>query len=134
MPRAKKSTETKERPFSERQANPEWGGFLNLRISEEEKTAFERWFAGDGCPMWEMYEQAMIDGLKFSHAWDEDNQCYIASFTGTLIPGQQTRYATSARAGTYVESIALLCYKHFVLADGDWSNYLPKTGKFMSWG
>jgi hypothetical protein len=139
MPRAKKSpsynsSASDERPYSQRQTDPLWGGFLNLRLTEIEVTAFKEWYGSQGANLWVLFDDILTTSLKFSVGWDDANQCYIASFTGKLIPGQETRYATSARALTWEEATALLVYKHDVLADRNWANYMPKTGTLMQFG
>lgn len=139
MPRAKKPTQASglpddKRPFSERNIDPLWGGFLNLRLSAEETEMFKTWYPEQGVNLWSVFQDILATGLKFSIAWDAENQCHISTFTGKLIPGQETKYATSARAITWDESLALLIFKHDVLADRNWANFMPKHGTLNQFG
>lgn len=136
MPRAKKSPETGKpnKTTTERQIDPEWGGFLNLKLDEADKERFGTWYAAAETTVGSLLDDAMIDGLKVSIAYDTENECYIATFTGKLIPAHDTRYAASARAGTYWEAVALMCYKHFVVCEGNWFDFLPHNGKLARWG
>lgn len=139
MPRAKKPTSSGSfkddpRPFTERNNDPLWGGFLNLRLTEAEVSMFKDWYGTQGANLWVLFEDILNTSLKFSITWDVENQCYIASFTGRLIPGQETRYATSARALSWEEATALLIFKHDVLADRNWANFMPKSGTLNQFG
>lgn len=139
MPRAKSKNglgfgKEDNRTGTERQIDPLWGGFLNLRLSEQEIAMFRDWHATQGANLWVLFEDILSAGLKFSIAWDGENQCYISSFTGLLIPAMPSRFATSARALTWEESIALLLFKHDVLADRNWANFMPKTGTLNQFG
>lgn len=139
MPRAKKATSNgtgreDNRTASQRQIDPQWGGFLNLRLSDQEVEMFYGWHGEQGANLWVLFEDILGTSLKFSIGWDEENQCFISTFTGRLIPGQETRYATSARAVKWEESLALLIFKHDVLADRNWANYMPKSGTLNQFG
>ena len=139
MPRAVKpksngSFGDDNRTTSQRQVDPQWGGFLNLRLTEEEVASFKDWSSDPATQIWVIFVDVLNGDLKYSIAWDKENQCYIASLTGRLIPGQETRYATSARAMTWEEATALLLYKHTVLADGNWANFMPRTGTLNQFG
>lgn len=136
MPRAKKdvSSPKPEKTTSQRQIEPEWGGFLNLKLDDADKERFGVWFEASEKTISSLLDDAMIDGLKVSIGYDAENECYIATFTGKLIPAHDTRYAASARAGTYWEALALMCYKHFVLAEGNWFDFTPHNNRLNRWG
>lgn len=136
MPRAKKDATPKAPPKTGNSitSEPEWGGFLNLRLAEEDKVRFDAWYEGASQTIGTLLDDAMIDGLKVSMSWDVENECYIVTFTGSLIPAHNTRYASSSRAATYNEALALMCWKHFVLAEGNWFDFLPHSGKLNRWG
>lgn len=135
MPRAKKVDKpTSERPTSTKQIEPEWGGFLNLKLDDADRERFDAWLEEHGGRVGAFLDDALIAGLKFSLSNDAENECYIATLTGLLIPSHNTRYAASARAGTVSEATALICYKHFVLAEGNWFDFLPHNGKLQRWG
>lgn len=136
MPRAKKdqTTPKQEKTTSQRQIEPEWGGFLNMKLDDADKERFDGWLVENASRVGSALEDALNEGIKFSLSYDAENECYIATFTGKLIPAHDTRYAASARAGTVNEGIALIVYKHFVLAEGNWFDFLPHNGKLARWG
>ena len=136
MPRAKKDATkaTSEKAKNSITSEPEWGGFLNLKLDDGDKERFVEWQQQSGADVWKLLDDAMIDGVKFSLSYDAENECYIATFTGRLIPAHNTRYAASARAATWEEASALLCYKHFVLCEGNWFDFLPHSGRLNRWG
>jgi len=129
-PNATKPTTTKAAPKPEL----DWGGFLNLRLDDEHKAAFDTWHEAARETIGVLLDDAMIDGLKVSIAYSPENEAYVVTFTGQLIPSHQTRYAASAWAATWQEATALMCWKHFVLVEGNWFDFLPHNGKLKRWG
>jgi len=115
-------------------ADSAWGGFINLRLNEEHKTQFDRWYGDDAPLVWQLLDDAIGGGMKFSLAYDAENQAYIATFTGKLYPDATSRCATSSRAPVLDEAIALLVWKFFVLAQCDMGDYLVKTSSLHRWG
>jgi len=136
MPRAKKDPNNPKPTSKPEPKAPEmdWGGFLNLRLTEEHKADFDAWHEASRETIGVLLDDAMIDGLKVSIAYSPENEAYCATFTGQLIPAHNTRYAASSWAGTWQEAVALMCWKHFVLAQGSWFDFLPHSGKLKRWG
>lgn len=139
MPRAKtpgrKSTPSNRpvpRYFAENDAP--WGGFLNARLDDDLKARFAAWFDDNGGKVWQLLDDAVSEGLKYSLAYDGENEAYIATLTGRLCLSLEQRWAASARAGTWEEATALVLWKHFVLAEGNWDMFRPSKGDFMKWG
>jgi len=110
-------------------ANAPWGGYVNLRITEEERGDFDEWCVAERDSFQGSLDLALVDGLKLGVSYDAENSAYIATFTGAGCHGDKSRYVLSARGATFSEAVALLVYKHQVLMDGDWSSYSPATGK-----
>lgn len=111
-----------------------WGGFLNARMDDEKKARFVEWQTANATRVWPALDDALSEGLKFSLAYDAENEAYIATFTGRLCLSLEQRWAASSRAGTWEEATALLVFKHFVLAEGNWDNFRPSKGDFLKWG
>lgn len=111
-----------------------WGGFLNLRLTDTEKSAFYQHC--DNSPNWHWVEldEILSEGAKLSVAYDRVNESYVASLTGRLAQCCPERMCATARAGTLDEAVALIVYKHVILADGDWSAYRPRTQTLYQWG
>lgn len=112
----------------------DWGGFINLRLDDDEKTAFHHWRETEGSSTWELLQTVLDDGVKVSITQDAENQCHVVTLTGALVSTDKDHnYAVSSRAETWEEAVALMMYKHFALAQGDYANYKPRTSR-MSWG
>jgi len=111
-----------------------WGGFINLRLDDEQKQAFYTWFEGNTQTISQLLDDAIGEGVRHGLAYDGKNQCYICTFTGALVIGSTERYVSTSRAGTMLEAIGLAVWKHFVLCDGDYGNYKPGNGSFQNWG
>lgn len=107
----------------------DWGGFVNIPVSEQDKEKFNAWFTENEAVLVDALSDLIFAGLKFSCVFDADNDCFIATLTGKGSPGLPLRMAMSARAGDYVTGVGLLLYKHFILADSDWGQFTPKGEK-----
>lgn len=137
MPRkAKNSPATPERKPGRFELDPkaDWGGFINIKVTDEEKDTFETWWGVHRTDIWSSLEDLLGEGMKVALAYDALNECWTCSLTGKGWAASQLRWCMSSRAGTLDESIALALWKHFVLADGDWGDFLPKTGRKQQWG
>jgi len=140
MPRAKKSTETakNDRPVLRyarvSHRDGEWGGFCNVRMSEEDKRDFATWWTDEEDMIDAYLGQVLIEGMKYSLAYDHQNGCFIATFTGTAYGTTNFVCSLSARAGSQQEATALLLYKHGVRAKGDWQPFMDAGKGGYSWG
>ena len=113
----------------------EWGGFINIRLSETQKEEFFSWYEGNPVGVGAMLDDLLGSGAKVTLAFDAHNGCFIASVTGALLadsPG--VRFVSTSRASTMTEVTALTVWKHFLLVRGDYGNYRPRDNNFMSWG
>lgn len=111
-----------------------WGGFINVRLDDEQKSSFHAWYEDNSSTVSGYVDDVLSEGMKVSLAYDRENQCYIATFTGALVGGSNERYVATSRAGTLNECLGLAVWKHFYLADGDYGAFKPKTSTMMSWG
>lgn len=139
MPRKKKTDATETSPKVEQgiywtDNEAVWGGFINIRLDDEQKSSFHAWFEDNASAVARDVDDILAEGMKVSLAYDRENQCYIASFTGALVGGSNERYVATSRAGTLNECLGLAVWKHHALANGDYGNFKPKTGTMMSWG
>lgn len=112
-----------------------WGGFINIRLDDEQKDAFFAWYRSGGVDVEAAYDEMLGMGIKVTSAYDWENQCYIVSCTGGLVGANRDhRYTSTSRASTLHEALGLTVWKHYVLCEGDYGNYSPKTHTFMKWG
>jgi hypothetical protein len=111
-----------------------WGGFLNVRLTDEQKEAFYRFAEENRGFAWQVLDNVLSMGAKLGVSYDRENQAYVVTLTGALVAGSNERYCTTSRAGTFDEALAVAMYKHDVLAAGDYSDFMPRTGTFKQWG
>lgn len=112
----------------------DWGGFINVRVTDEQKAEFEGWWLQHRTECWGALDDLMGEGMKVSLAYDAENQCYSCSFTGRGWESSTKRWCMSSKAGTLDEVIALALFKHFELAGGNWGDYRPDGTKKDNWG
>lgn len=111
-----------------------WGGFINIRLDDEQKSSFHAWFEDNSPTVAGYVDDVLAEGMKVGISYDRENQCYIATFTGALVGNSNERYVATSRAGTLNECLGLAVWKHFIVANGDYGNFKPKTSTMMSWG
>lgn len=110
-----------------------WGGFINIRLDDEQKALFFEWLEGNAQFVSGYIEDLLGEEAKVTIVYDLANQCYVVTVAGTLVGGSTERYVSASRAGTLPEAFALTAWKHFVLAEGDYGNYRT-NGSMLSWG
>lgn len=106
-----------------------WGGFVNIPVSDADKEKFGFWFTEAEPVMIDTLSELMWSGLKLSVVFDGENDCFIATLTGKPHPDVDFRCAMSARHSSLPLALGLLLYKHFILADQDWSQFTQKGEK-----
>lgn len=112
-----------------------WGGFINIRLDDEQKADFFGWLEANSAHYPAAFDDMLGDGCKVSFAFDAHHDCYVCSVMGALVGSAPAdRFASTSRAGTLSEVIALSVWKHYELCRGDYGNYRPKDSTFMSWG
>lgn len=138
MPRAKKSPAQNNNTEASQPRKPadnaEWGGFINVAMSDEEKAAAREWIVAFSGEVDSYLSDAVWEGLKLSISADTSNECFIATFTGIPYEGSKLRCSLSARGATLWESTALLVYKHYVLAGGNWGQFTSSGKKKDNFG
>lgn len=112
----------------------DWGGFINIKVTDDEKTAFEAWFVLHRQECLAALDDLMGEGMKIALSFDHENECYICSFTGRGWESSTHRWCMTTRAGTFDEVIGLALYKHWEIAQGSWGDYRPDGTKKPSWG
>lgn len=132
MPRGKRSdnaqTTKAAAKTKTKKSDMVWGGYLNLRLTEEQKDQFEQYMLERAAEVCDRTDELLVVGFKISITFDAENDSYIASLTGALLPSMpDTLFCATARAETLARSWLLLVFKHFEIADGDWDDYLPRT-------
>lgn len=114
-------------------ADAPWFGFMNVNVTDAEKGEFHEWGQVNATHIQGYLDDLVGEGMKYSAAWDAENECYIVTFTGALVPGVNVRCATTSRAGTWFEANALAVWKHYILMKEDYTD-LMASGRKRSWG
>lgn len=110
-----------------------WYGFANVSLNEGDKEAFYAWLEENAADCPALLEDIVNEGMKYSCAYDRENECFLVTFTGCLVQGSTTRAATVTRAGTWREADALAVWKHYELLAEDYGSLLT-TGRKRNWG
>lgn len=140
MARKPRSTKSTNPPQLKRQQyylpnDAPWGGFINIKVDDDQKAEFYSWFEANGAHYPALFDDMLGDGLKASFSYDAEHQCYMLALQGALLGASpEERFVSTSRAGTLSEVIALTVWKHAELTRGDYGNYRPKDSSFMKWG
>jgi len=102
-----------------------WGGFINVDLEPDEKAHFKAWIVEVQDELLPALVELHVESkLKFSSAYDPENDCFIATLTGCGVSTQpKIACALSARGKDWSQALGLLIYKHNVMCEGDWKNY-----------
>lgn len=111
-----------------------WGGFINIKLDEEQAATFVEWFKDHARNVDSLVDDILAQSAKITLAYDGEHEAYISTISGAIVSGSSERYVATSRAGTLIEALALLAWKHFYVCDGDYGNYKPSNGSFMKWG
>lgn len=139
MPRGKKAASNPAPPVPASQPyycdpKAEWGGFINIRLSEEHRAQFDEWLKANRNNVFPAVEDLTAKGMKVALAYDEENEASVVTFTGNLVSGKPSRWCVTTRAGSLAECMALAVWKHYVVAAENYDDYLPKSDTLKRWG
>lgn len=116
-------------------AEAAWGGFVNIRLDDEQKNEFYVWCEANVAHYHALFADMLGEGLKASFTFDAEHGAFILALTGALMgSAPYERFCSTSRAGSLDEVIALTVWKHVELTEGDYGNYRPRDGSFMRWG
>jgi len=115
-------------------ADAKWGGFINIRLPDDAKLAFNAWQEDFPSAGPEILDELLGEGVKVGLSYDRENECYICTLTGALVSGSNERYCCTSRASRLAEVINLAAWKHAYYAQGDYGSYKPSDKKLASWG
>lgn len=140
MPRKSSKKSETSTPTSNRKyqivphRDAEWGGYCNLNLKEGDSGQFDDWFVENYDHLFQMLSQSLFDGMKFTITYDPSGSCFIATFTGTAYYNLKILVSLSARADSAIAAIGLLLYKHEVILEGNWGEFMDAQKKSRSWG
>lgn len=97
--------------------------FVNCVLTQEQDKAFTSWYESKDRKANAAIDESFADGYRVSVSWDDFNQTFIASLTYKGDKGDNKGKCLTARSDDWLESIAMVVYKHHVIFNqGAWSN------------
>lgn len=111
-----------------------WGGFINVRMTEQAKEDFFSWESANAVHIAGYVDDHIGEGIKLGLAYDRENECVIVTYTGKLVAISPDRFCCTSRAGTTQQALALAVYKHEVMAEGDYIRFGANAKGFLSFG
>lgn len=107
--------------------------FVTLKLTSQDREKFANWEKDAGKKIWAMLTELNEGGYKMSISPDFNNNCVIASLTATDNSVHNQGLCMTSRAEDTQEALLVMCYKHFVMADGaDWLTVAGKNED--NWG
>lgn len=105
--------------------------FAALRLTEAQKEHFEGWFSNNASEFETIIASFSVTGIKISFSWDDNNDCFIASFTDNNKKSPNFQKVLTSRAEDWFKALMMNAYKCIVVLDGEpW----PTEKKGNSWG
>lgn len=115
-------------------SDADWEGFVNLRLTDDDKAVFEVWYDSERSHIWQYLDDVMGEGMKVGLSFDRENKAYVCTLTGSGWSGGKTRLCLTTRASSLDEVLALSMFKHYQMLHEDWGNWRPKTSSSNVWG
>jgi len=94
--------------------------FVNSRLTEREKTAFETWKKAHSDDAFILLNEVVNSGKKFTASWDGTNDCYIVSFTCLEKRSPNYCLVLSSRSDDLWDAICMNLFKDYDLFRGEW--------------
>ena len=105
--------------------------FVNVTLTQEQSKEFKAWYPAILDNLHDEIGQLMVDEYKVSCSWDDNHQCFIATFTGKQDQDFNSQKALSSRSDNWFEALGINLFKHVVLfGSKTWSGEEQKN----NWG
>lgn len=89
--------------------------FVNVTLTADQRKEFKAWYPAILDNLHDELGQLMVDDYKVSCSWDDNNQCFIATFTGKQDQTYNSEKALSSRSDNWFEALGVNLFKHVVL-------------------
>lgn len=100
----------------------EWKGFINVRLSEEQKAAFLEWDVQDS-DVWDGVATYAEGGYKFNVSYSATNSSFNCTITGQPATGANSGWAVSSFAKTPYDAVRVALYKVSAVLPDVWGTY-----------
>lgn len=105
-----------------------WGGFINIKLSATQKTAFDAYVKDANAAAWDAVSSLLFDGSKLTLTYNPINDTVNASVTGQLVHGVDQRFTLSCFAPDWQQAILLLVFKWDVVAQRELAPFAVGSG------
>lgn len=102
--------------------NNSFGGykFLNVSLGVSDKERLSQATFGESYPI-DGCTSLLLEGYKLSFSYDSKNHSFICSLTDNVQDSAFFKHILTGRGSSAVNAWLSVCYKHYVLAEQDWS-------------
>ena len=130
-------SETPVKPTKEQRyylpSDAKWGGFCNVRLTDDDKADYEVWLEEQGAEVWRLQEDLLSQGMKISFSYDAENEAMICTYMGKLVSNSNERYCVTTRSYDFNQVVALAVWKFVVHLGGSIDNVGAGDG-YKRWG
>jgi hypothetical protein len=113
---------TKRNYKMKRNFNQAWT-FVRCDLAPEEREHFVGWLQETQDDIIEVLNAVLLHGYKLSVVFDDDNDTWIATLSGTKYTAHNDKSSMSSRHTSFEDAVMLMLYKHTVVAQGGtWRN------------
>lgn len=110
----------KGRKMAKKLLHNQWS-FINTNLTPGEREHFTMWCDEMQDDMVELLVKVLLDGYKISARFDNENECWIVSLTGTDQAVFNDKCSLTSRHSTFEQAVLLTIYKNSVIAqNGKW--------------
>lgn len=105
-----------------------WKGFINLELSDAQKTDARRWME-DPARVWDNIFTLVFAGYKLTLSYDATRSAYNLSMTCKATDDPNNGYTLSGRGGSEIAAAVSFWYKHSEVCQGRWPLVGAASGK-----
>lgn len=103
----------------------DWIGYANIPLSDDDKAAI-RGGVLDGQTILLIIGNMLGDGHKLSLSYDPDKGTVAAAVTGVFKICQNAGLTMTSYARSVTDVLAVVAYKHEVVAKGEWTKFVQR--------
>lgn len=103
----------------------EWAGFANIDLSAEDKAAIRGGIL-DGDSILEIIADMLGTGHKLTLSYDPQRDTVTGAVTGVYKNCKNAGLTFTSFARSVTDVLAVIAYKHDVVAKGDWTKFVNK--------
>lgn len=102
--------------------------FVDIKLTAEQRDEFKEW-PGRGGDIVRQLQALADDGYRFGVSWSGEHQTYTVSMTGRSDGNPNSGLCMTSFAGSLETALWLAVYKHFLVAEEDWTQGASGAGE-----